>query len=68
VELSNQDYIRVNILRCGDNLVNLRILGTVYSLKFTLSKKWTKETVPQRKLKEGEEEVKVLEMEINQIS
>jgi hypothetical protein len=47
VELSNQDYIHVKILQCN-YLDNFRILGTVYSMEFTLNKRWTKEMISRK--------------------
>jgi hypothetical protein len=46
VELSNQDYIHVNIIQCG--LDNFKIYGTVYSLEMAITKRWTKATIPRK--------------------
>jgi Leucine-rich repeat (LRR) protein len=49
VELSNQEYCHVRIVRYDEHqLADFNILGTVYSLDFTLTKRWTKETIPRR--------------------
>jgi hypothetical protein len=47
VELSGDDYIQVRIIKCG-NLDNFKIQGSIYSLDFTLSERWTKETIPRK--------------------
>jgi hypothetical protein len=46
VELSNQDYIYVNINRI--TLDNFKILGRVYSLDFTLNERWTRDMIPRK--------------------
>jgi hypothetical protein len=49
VELSNQDYIQVKILQFNKKkLDNFKILGSVYSLEFTLNERWTKEMIPRK--------------------
>jgi hypothetical protein len=47
LELSEQDYIQVNIRSCS-NLDDFKIHGTIYSLFFTLNERWTKETIPRK--------------------
>jgi hypothetical protein len=47
VELSEKDYIYVRIFD-RINLDNFSILGSVYSLNFSFSERWTKETIPRK--------------------
>jgi hypothetical protein len=61
VELSIQGYIKVGILEFNvRKLENFKILGTVYSLDFTLSERWTKEMIPRKYQYLNGEEISVI--------
>jgi hypothetical protein len=57
VKLSHHDYIHVKIIDCN-GLVDFKNHGSVYSLDFTLNKRWTKEAIPRNyHYLKGEEEI-----------